>query len=312
MGFFEARIRRASVAWSLVALLSAGCGSGDDATDSESGGTTSAQTATTATGAGGQGHTSTSSTTSTSTTSGAGGAGAGGGDGGAPPQGLTSLGALVVLGDSISDGGGQSPFYYDMLKNDLGSKYGNIAYHNKAQSGSKTGALVGQIDDLPGTLPGPVAVVITSGGNDMKAALLQIVTGTDGPAKAQMEANVAAALDTLTTPGRFGAGVEVHVFEGNIYDASDGKGDFGSHGCAFGQGMPTIATDPFFDAWNGVIATEIAGHGQVAADMHAHFYGHGYAGSPDWFASDCTHPNALGHDQLRRLFYSKITGEMLP
>ena len=260
MGFFEARIRRASVAWSLVALLSAGCGSGDDATDSESGGTTSAQTTTTATGAGGQGHTSTSSTTSTSTTSGAGGAGAGGGDGGAPPQGLTSLGALVVLGDSISDGGGQSPFYYDMLKNDLGSKYGNIAYHNKAQ----------------------------------------------------MEANVAAALDTLTTPGRFGAGVEVHVFEGNIYDASDGKGDFGSHGCAFGQGMLTIATDPFFDAWNGVIATEIAGHGQVAADMHAHFYGHGYAGSPDWFASDCTHPNALGHDQLRRLFYSKITGEMLP
>ena len=29
-------------------------------------------------------------------------------------------------------------------------------------------------------------------------------------------------------------------------------------------------------------------------------------------AADCTHPSTLGHDQLRRLFYFHVTGEMLP
>jgi hypothetical protein len=39
---------------------------------------------------------------------------------------------------------------------------------------AKTGALKGQANGLPSQLPGPVAVAITSGGNDMKASMLQI------------------------------------------------------------------------------------------------------------------------------------------
>lgn len=228
------------------------------------------------------------------------------------PAGLAELGALVVLGDSISDGGGQSPFYYDLLRADLEAKYGPIMYKNNAQSGSETGALLGQAKALPDQLEGPVAVVITSGGNDMKAALPQVVLGLDGPIKAQVAANVDAALGELLAPDRFGPGVEVHVFEGNIYDASDGQGNFAAGNCAFGKGLPAIPTDPFFDAWNGTIQGAVLARAQAPVDMHAHFYDHGFNSPPNWYAPDCTHPSKLGHDQLRRLFYREITGEDLP
>lgn len=227
---------------------------------------------------------------------------------------MPSLKSLVILGDSISDGGGQAPFYYDLLKADLTTKYGGpLSYHKTAQSGSKTGALLSQIDALPNTLPSPVAVCITSGGNDMKAVFAQIITGTDQAARATMGNNIQKALDELLKPGKFGAGVEVRVFEGNIYDASDGAGDFSVQGCPWApKGIPAMASDPFFTNWNEVIATRVTQHGQTLADMHAHFYGHGYNHPPSWYANDCTHPNATGHDQLRRLFYEKITGEALP
>lgn len=227
-------------------------------------------------------------------------------------MGLAALGTLVVLGDSISDGGGVPPFYYDLLKQDLSAKYGGIQYHNNAQSGSETSALLGQAKALPSSLPGPVAVCITSGGNDMKANVASILTGTDGAARAAMGQNIQAALDELLKPGRFGQGVDVHVYEGNIYDASDGAGDFSAHNCKFGKGLPAVPTDPFFSNWNGVVADRVNAAMQTQADMHADFYGHGFKSNPDWYASDCTHPSQVGHDQLHKLFYLKITGVALP
>lgn len=229
-----------------------------------------------------------------------------------PPMGLPAVGSLVVLGDSIGDGGGQAPYYYTLLRDDLAAHYGGVEYVNRAQSGSETGALVGQINGLPGTLPGPVVVVITSGGNDMKSNLPAVVTGVDGPMLAALSANIDAALDDLLAPGRFGAGVEVFVFEGNIYDASDGAGDFGQQDCNFAGGLPAIPSDVFFDRWNDAIRDAVQARGQTAVDMHEYFYGHGYHGNPNWYASDCTHPNALGHDELHGLFYEQITGEAAP
>jgi lysophospholipase L1-like esterase len=245
------------------------------------------------------------------------GTGQAGGQAGAPASGgaspgLATLGSLVILGDSISDGGGVSPFYYDLLHADLANRYGAIQYQNNAQGGSKTGALEGQIDALPGALPGPVAVCITSGGNDMKAELAAIVTNTDGPARAQMGANVATALEALLAPGRFGAGVDVHVFEANIYDASDGQGNFGTNGCAFGKGLPAIPSDGFYANWNGEISQQVSAKAQTLNDIHQLFWMHGFNHPPSWYASDCTHPSAAGHDQLRRQFYFEITGQALP
>ena len=262
-------------------------------------------------GAGGAGGTGTGGTGTGGT--GTGGAGTGGaGTGGGASAKLTSVGSLVVLGDSISDGGGQGPFYYDLLQQDLKKKFPTLSYKNNAQSGSKTSALSGQIKNLPATLPGPVAVCITSGGNDLKAELAAIVTGTDAAARAQMGANISGALGALLQPGRFGAGVSVHVFEANIYDASDGQGNFSANNCAFGKGLPAIPTGAFFTSWNGEIATQVTAKGQWLTDIHGLFAQHGFNHPPKWYANDCTHPNTTGHDQLRRHFYFKITGESLP
>lgn len=291
--------------FSLAATLLA-CGAPDDepspaVVEEDDGGTPSA------TGAGG-------SLLPTSSTSGAGGAGAtsgpggAGGAGGEPPAvGLEDVGTLVVLGDSIGDGGGQGPFYYDLLNASLADHFAkSIDYRNRAESGSKTSALVGQIQGLPSSLPGPVVVAITSGGNDMKDNLLAILTGFDGPARTAMGGHIDAALDALLTPDRFGAGVEVFVFHANIYDASDGAGDYQTGGCNIQMNSPS-STDPFFASWNAEIAARIDGRGQALVDMHGHFYGHGYHNPPKWYANDCTHPNAVGHDELARLFFGMIT-----
>lgn len=266
-----------------------------------------------ATGGAGGGSFSVGATT-TSGPSGTGGsaaAGTGGaattGGGGDAPVALDELGSLVVLGDSIGDGGGQGPYYYALLNDALAAHYGVITYRNHADSGSKTSALLGQVQALPASLPGPVAVTITSGGNDMKDNLLAILTGFDALARTQMGDNVDAALDSLLAPGRFGDGVAVHVFFATIYDASDGVGDYQSGGCAVNVNSPS-STDPFFESWNGEIAGRVVGHGQVVADMHGHFYGHGYHNPPKWYANDCTHPNTTGHAQLKELFFGLITG----
>lgn len=240
----------------------------------------------------------------------AGGAGSAGSAGGSAN--LQSLGSLVILGDSIGDGGGVGPYYYTLLQQDLSAKYGSIQYQNNAEGGSKTGALAGQISALPPALAGPVAVCITSGGNDMKAQIAAIVSGTDGPARAQMGANVAQALDLLLQPGRFGAGVDVHVFEATIYDPSDGQGNYSQHNCNFGKGLPALPTDTYFANWNAEIVSQVTAKGQIVADIHGHFRFHGFNYPPSWYHTDCTHPNTTGSDQLRRYFYFKITGEQLP
>lgn len=249
------------------------------------------------------------------TTTSAEGGSSDGGDGSTgepPPMGLPDVGSLVILGDSIGDGGGQSPFYYTLLRDDLDAHYGGIQYVNHADSGSETDALLGQVSSLPNDLPGPVVVVITSGGNDMKSNLPAVILGADGPVLAQVQANIDAALGALLAPGRFGAGVEVYVFEGNVYDASDGAGDFGQNDCNFANGVPAIPSDVFFDRWNDAIREAVEARGQTAVDMHDYFYGHGYHSAPDWYASDCTHPSQIGHDELHGLFYQHITGQAAP
>src|SRR5688572_5272132 len=63
----------------------------------------------------GSGGTSSTGAAATTSSSGAGGS--------TSTPGLPDLGALVVLGDSISDGGGEGPFYYDLLLADLEAHY---------------------------------------------------------------------------------------------------------------------------------------------------------------------------------------------
>lgn len=325
-------VRTACIGW--VVLVAAGCSASDGGGTPAAGGSGAQAGSGASAGAGGAAGAAGSAGTSSGGSAGAGGVGASAGAGGAsgaagagtggagaggsgtggygPSKALPALGALVVLGDSISDGGGQGPYYYNLLRADLEAKYGALAYQRKAQGGSKTGALSGQIDSLPSTLPGPVAVCITSGGNDMKDVLVQVATGTDGPARTQMGNNITSALNKLLAPGRFGPGVAVHVFEADIYDASDGQGNYAANGCNFAGNFPALPTDGYFASWNGEIKSRVEQAGQTYASIHALFRLHGFNHPPSWYASDCTHPNSTGHDQLRRFFYYKISGDLLP
>jgi lysophospholipase L1-like esterase len=224
-------------------------------------------------------------------------------DAAAPP--LGSLGTLVVLGDSIGSGGGEAPFYPQVLRQSLEAKYGAIEFYNHASSGSTTAALIGQVNELPDTLPGPVAVVITSGANDLQAALPDVLAGNDANARATMSQNIGVALDALLAPNRFGNAVNVFVYEANIYDASDGSGDLGEL-CGYGD-IPPVPIGAILDAWNGAIQMPVQVRGQTLHDIRSLFQGHGLVSSVSWFV-DCGHPNSTGHAALASSFQSLIAG----
>jgi lysophospholipase L1-like esterase len=289
-------------------------------------------------------------------TGGSGGAGGGGGAGGATSSSSSSStstssssssssttgGAgvvyktFVVVGDSISDQGnpgqpGQKPFYYVLLEQnddtayptfhgkDVTTLYGSGINIVKVSKGGATSTeLVTQVHGLPASLPGPVLVVGTIGGNDVQAALPLIVLGQQAQAdakRAQYKMNLATAFAELTMPGRFGAGVDVHVLLTNIYDPSDGTGDFtyapASKSCPFPLGLfpKNMMTGPLIQPWEDDMAAEAAKvSGVEILDLHGFYMGHGVnkADPDNWFHDDCIHPNTTGHEHIRELFWSKI------
>ena len=197
------------------ALTLAACGS--DTTSGTTGSTSGATTgsggetgATTGTGSGGSGgSSSTGATSGTGSSTGSGGSSA-----------AIQYKSYVILGDSISDHGGVGPFFYNLLaKNDdaaypkwqgkdLKSKFGqDLMVVSTSKGGAVSGDLLGQVKKLPPSLPGPVAVTITIGGNDMQTNFLNILQGMDQAARTTFCANIKAALEELTQPDRFGKDV---------------------------------------------------------------------------------------------------------
>jgi lysophospholipase L1-like esterase len=220
--------------------------------------------------------------------------------------------SYVILGDSISDRGGSGPFFYDLLGEDLKSKLGDVKVVKNSKSGAVSSQLPAQVTGLPTELPGPVAVSVTIGGNDMQAAALDILNGKDEKARTAYGANLVTAYDELTTEGRFGAGVKVTIFHATIYDPTDGEGNFGEAGCPAPLSLiPKQPTRGFWDNWNKQGADSIAKYGSavVSVDLRGKFDGHGVGKFKDgtsWFAPDCIHPNTTGHEELRKLFLGSI------
>ncbi|MFI5300111.1 MAG: SGNH/GDSL hydrolase family protein [Polyangiales bacterium] len=237
-----------------------------------------------------------------------------------------SFKTLVVLGDSISDGGGQGPFFYDLLhKNDdtlypayagkdLQTKYGSsLAVVHGAVAGSTAKELIGQAQALPTTLAGPVLVTITIGGNDVTGALGNLLlSGSDTAQVSTFQTQLNTSLAELTKPNRFGQGVEVRVLLANIYDPSDGTGNFKF---ADGTACPGALqywpanqpTDPSLVPWETTMTTTAQQYSQVVVlGLKDEFHGHGVPASPTWFYSDCIHPNATGHEEIRELFWTAV------
>ncbi len=218
----------------------------------------------------------------------------------------------VILGDSISDGGGQAPFFYNSLTTDLQGKYGaDVKIVKASKGGAKTVNLDAQVGGLPTALAGPVLVSITIGGNDVQAAIPGILTGGDGSAdRTAFQGYLKTALDELTKPGRFGDGVQVRVLLSNIYDPSDGTGNFSYDGKKCGGALGFFpagkTTDTLLDPWEAIMSDEAKAHtGVTLLALRELFKGHGVETglATTWFVSDCIHPNATGHEQLHQLFW---------
>lgn len=251
-----------------------------------------------------------------------------GADSGTTTPATTKFKTHVILGDSISDGGGQAPFYYDLLdKNDdtkwpdavgkdFSALYGSdIKVVKVSRGGAKGQNLGGQISLIPATLEGPVVVTMTIGGNDVQAALGALLTsGDDTKQRTDFQEFLDAAIAELTKPDRFGAGVKVSVYMANVYDPSDGTGNFTI--ASSGKKCPgPLAyfpagreTKPLLDPWSKIFTDVAAKYpGTTVVDLRAKYQGHGVASADSWFVADCIHPNAAGHDALRDLFWENIT-----
>jgi hypothetical protein len=257
---------------------------------------------------------------------GTGGTGGGGGGGGTPGVGIVpaggSLGTYIVLGDSISDRGGNAPFFYETLRDDLLKKWPSMMYVHAAVAGAITdtysdntpaGAptLATQIAGLGKSYPGDILVTITIGGNDLNAHAIKAIGGTDDTVRGEFGTHLDAELGELAMPGRLGTG-KVYIVLANIYDFTDGQGDFATVKCGPGANVMPARDVTVFNAWNGVSAASLAKVSGTPYDMHANFMGHGYNNTDMtqvWYDSaSCIHPNALGHDAIRKSIYEIVTG----
>lgn len=240
------------------------------------------------------------------------------------------VGTYIALGDSISDGGGAGPYFYDLLNADLAAKFPSLMFVHGAQlnaitdaysDGQPAGAptLKSQIAALGNNYPGDIVVTISIGGNDLNAHALQAISNTDASLRSELDAHLTAELGELSTAGRLGSG-KVYIVLANIYDFTDGQGDFATVGCGPGVNISATAVKTGFGNWNDVLATNAGKVGGALYDMYTDFTGHGY-NNPDksqlWYdaSSDqtvCLLPNAEGHDEIRRSIYRILTGETLP
>ena len=269
---------------------------------------------------------------------GTGGTGGGGGDGTGTGTGGNAgpllpadakVGTYIALGDSISDRGGAAPYFYDLLKDDLTAKFPGLVYVHGAQQNAITDVYS---DNLPAGAPtlkeqiaalghdyaGDVVISVSIGGNDLNAHSFQAISNTDASLRAEFDAHLAAELGELTTAGRLGTG-KVYIVLANIYDFTDGMGDFATIGCGPGVNISSTAVQTGFGNWNTVLATNITKVGGALYDMYSDFHGHGY-NNPDktqlWYDAStdqmvCLLPNANGHDAIRRSMYKILTGETL-
>src|SRR6185437_3162962 len=111
-----------------------------------------------------------------------------------------------------------------------------------------------QIAGLAKNYPGDVLVTITIGGNDLNGHTIKAIGGVDATVRGEFGTHLDAELGELMTPGRLGSG-KVYVVLANIYDFTDGQGDFATVKCGPGVNISATAVQTGFGNWNDVLAT---------------------------------------------------------
>lgn len=244
---------------------------------------------------------------------------------------------VIFLGDSITDGFGQSRAgleYVALLQANDGGTWPDHATMDftglwgavpevidVATGGATTGTVKNrQLDDVAEALGGPAVgesvVVVTVAGNDVQTLIVQ-PDRTDEVVDTAV-ANLAAIVDFFEDEAQFPDGVRLYL--ANVYEPSDGVGQ--ADACFFGLELQDVLAGLW--QMNDAVLALAQERGFASLDMWSHFLGHGmyaedtanpyhHADDPTgWFASDCIHPNDRGHHEIRRLFWYALAGEPFP
>ncbi len=290
--------------------------------------------------------TSTTALTTTATTTGGSSETTSGATGGYLPDALrpTDPQRLITLGDSITDGTGATTrdlsypallyanddhTWSDWQGVDLTTRFPELTeWVDVSRGGATTDSLVGtqlpRLTDQLGlkhsAVTGESIAVLTIGGNDLQAAMFELLILDDGERDAHAEelialmvGNLEATLDHFEDPTRYPDGALVYF--ANVYDPTDGRGQADS--CFLGADLSALW--PLFDDANAAMRDVAERRGAALIDMRGHFLGHGHnyddetlphydASDPSlWLDLDCIHPNDRGHHEIRTIFYEAIT-----
>lgn len=259
-----------------------------------------------------------------------------------PPTPLKNVTMLVNLGDSLAAGyyAGKGRSYKALLvKNndllypaykgkDLNSWFPGIKVVDRSKSGAVTKDVISQAKGVSGNPKGLTLVLISAGGNDFNDNILTMINPVQASAMAkQGAANLGQVVARFSNKLLFPGGAVILLLK--VHDPTDGTGTVpakkGLQGfCSVIQKLgifvgPTAIKN--LALFNQQLAGSVGKASNVTVvDNQAAFLGHGFhhddpknkyyqAKDPTlWFHNDCTHGNDRGHHELRRLFWSKISG----
>jgi hypothetical protein len=181
-----------------------------------------------------------------------------------------------------------------------------------SRSSSVVVAQLPRLDEqLPERVDGQLVATLTVGGDDLVFGLAA------GKSRATVIADFVANLEATAAffddDERFPDGALLYVSQ--LYDPTDAAAR--TSDCA--TAVEARAASTLFKRVNGALVDTAVDRGFAAIDTHAHFLGHGVFADdpkspffdevdPSRWLDDCFYPNDRGHHELRRLFWSAITG----
>ena len=263
-------------------------------------------------------------------------------DSGPAPGFPANVTQFINMGDSIAVGVGATSGYaykellmqnndtkYPAYKGkDLKSKFPGVKIVDTAVGGAMSSGLATQVTSLTGNQTGDTVVVISIGGNDFAANLINIVM--DPASTNTLGASVTTSLKAVMT----------HFNDAKLYpkkpmvllflvhDPTDGMGNIpaisGLVGfCTMIQtlgGFVGPAVVKQLGVFNDYLKTFAKANNVLIVDNAGHFLGHGYhhnnakskyykAKDPTlWFYNDCLHLNDKGNAELRDIIWKRVTG----
>ena len=250
-------------------------------------------------------------------------------------QNISDIEKVVFLGDSVTAGTPPTPsdeYYRSVLVDKLTEQFGDIEVADCSAWGARTDDLLLKphqqiLTCFPDVEDKRTLVIMTVGGNDMMAAVEDLMAGAT-------QEDIAVAVDVYADlmheavewfrdneAALFPAGVSV-IF-GNVYEYTDTTGDITACELADDFGYGEIGDNAaalragYLRINERFMQTATATRTDVIF-MLEHFCGHGFdAEDPDnecyrgedaevWFDLTCIHPNPTGHERIAEMFFDVV------